>query len=114
MTIEELSQRAAEIREKFAELEKANWGKEWDVSDIVVGLMGDVGDLAKLIQAKEGMRSKQDDITKKLEHELSDCLFCLFVLANRYNIDIARAFMSTMDDIEHWIQNKGKKLNEAR
>ena len=35
-----------------------------------------------------------------LEHEISDCLWSLLVLADRYEVDVASAFTNTMDGIE--------------
>jgi NTP pyrophosphatase (non-canonical NTP hydrolase) len=109
MTIDELSVRAIEIRKQFAELEKNRWGREWKVEDIALGLAGDVGDLVKLIQSKEGLRPAHTDIDARLAHELADCMWCLFVIANKYGLNIERAFMSSMDELEAWIErNKGK------
>jgi NTP pyrophosphatase (non-canonical NTP hydrolase) len=61
--------------------------------------VGDVGDLAKLIQAANGVRNIPD-VNKKLAHELSDCLWSVIVVANLHGIDLEQAFMSTMDDLE--------------
>ena len=109
MTINDLSARAIEIRKQFAELEKNRWGKEWKVEDIALGLAGDVGDLAKLVQTKEGIRPPVDDIDAQLAHELADCMWCLFVIANKYGLDMEKTFMGTMDELEDWIaRNKSK------
>ena len=48
--------------------------------------------------AAEGTRSDvggRDD----LAHELSDCLWSVLVLADHYDIDLATAYTSTMDDL---------------
>lgn len=109
MTISELSTRALEIRKQLSELEKKRWGREWKTEDIALGLAGDVGDLVKLIQSKEGIRPPHADIDARLAHELADCMWCLFVIANKYGLDIERAFLGSMDELEAWIQrNKDK------
>jgi NTP pyrophosphatase (non-canonical NTP hydrolase) len=109
MTVDELSVRAMEIRKQFAELEKSRWGREWKVEDIALGLAGDVGDLVKLIQSKEGLRPPLEDIDARLAHELADCMWCLFVIANKYGLNLERAFMGTMAELEAWIErNKAK------
>ncbi len=63
------------------------------------GLVGDIGDLMKLVMAKEGWRAG-DDIDNKLAHELSDCLWVLLVLADRYNIKLDETFLKTMDELD--------------
>lgn len=100
MTIQELSARAIEIREAFARFEKAEWGREWRSEDIALGLAGDVGDLVKLVQAYEGIRPQPDDLKTQLEHEIADCMMCLLVLANTYNVDVEEAFLRTMKQLE--------------
>ena len=56
MDIKELSQRALEIREKYAQIETKKYGRAWNNSDIMQGFVGDVEDLAKLVMMKEGIR----------------------------------------------------------
>ena len=103
MTIEELQMRAMEIRSHYATLETRLYGKEWSTEEIALGLVGDVGDLMKLIVAKEGMR-KIDDVDEKIAHELSDCLWVLLVLSKKYEVDLEASFLKTMDDLEQRIQ----------
>lgn len=109
MTINELSVRAIEIRKQFAELERKRWGRQWQIGDIALGLAGDVGDLVKLIQSKEGLRPAQADIDARLGHELADCMWCLFVIASQYGIDIERTFLGTMDELEAWIARNAEQ-----
>lgn len=71
-----------------------------------MGFMGDIGDLMKLIQAKNGVRAIPD-VDDKLAHELADCLWSICVLADLYKIDLEQAFVKTMDEIEqHLLVNK--------
>jgi NTP pyrophosphatase (non-canonical NTP hydrolase) len=62
------------------------------------GLVSDVGDLMKLVMAREGFR-KIDETNSKLAHELSDCLWCILVLASEYGIDIERSFIEEMNKL---------------
>ena len=64
-----------------------------------LGFVGDVGDLAKLIQGKNGVRDV-DDLDERLSHELSDCLWSVIILADRFGIDLPAAFLKTMDELE--------------
>jgi NTP pyrophosphatase (non-canonical NTP hydrolase) len=65
----------------------------------MAGFVGDVGDLSKIIMAKNGHRA-MDDIDEKLKHELSDCLWSILVLANYYDIDLESQFVKSMDELE--------------
>jgi NTP pyrophosphatase (non-canonical NTP hydrolase) len=81
---------------------RRNSGRPWTAEEIALGLVGDVGDLAKLIMAVSGVR----DIPyaqQKLAHELADCLWSVIVLANAFDVDLEQAFLQTMDDLERHI-----------
>lgn len=104
MEFRELIQRAMQIREQYAELEKSRYGRTWTDEEIALGFMGDVGDLAKLILAREGVRAIPD-ADAKLAHELADCLWSVIVLAEHAGINLEQAFMGTMDEIETHIQS---------
>lgn len=102
MEISELQKRAIEVRAKYAKYENDTYGQEWTVSDIASGFVGDVGDLVKLIMAKEGKRLVED-VDDKLAHELADCLWCVFVLADKLKIDLESEFLKTMDELDERI-----------
>ena len=99
MDFQEFTQKALSIREKYAELEKKKYGKEWTTEQIAQGFVGDVGDLMKLIQAKNGVRAIED-VDAKLAHELSDCLWSILVLAEKYNVDLEKSFAKTMEELD--------------
>lgn len=99
MELEQIIKRAAEVKEKYHELEMKKYGKKWTNSQIAEGFVGDVGDLMKIIMAKEGLR-EMDNIDEKLEHELADCLYCVALLANKYGINLEKAFLENMDKLE--------------
>jgi NTP pyrophosphatase (non-canonical NTP hydrolase) len=69
--------------------------KPWGASEYVQGFVGDVGDLTKLVMAKEGLRP-QRNVDAALRHELSDCLWSILVLAAEYDVDLESAFRATM------------------
>ena len=74
-------------------------GREWSTEELTLGLVGDVGDLAKLVQARAGVRGI-DEVEAKLAHELADILWSVIVIAERCNVDLAPSFAATMDEIE--------------
>lgn len=109
MTFEDILQRAVEIRKKYDEL-NATRGVTWNEQNLMSGFVGDVGDLSKIIMAKHGLRG-MDDVDSKLAHELSDCLWSVLVLADRYKIDLASEFIKTMDNLKKRIETESASAN---
>jgi NTP pyrophosphatase (non-canonical NTP hydrolase) len=83
----------------YRDFEQANYGRAWTDEEIALGFVGDVGDLMKLVQAKNGVRALPD-VEGRLAHELADCLWAILTLADVYQIDLETAFLHTMDDLE--------------
>ncbi len=102
MEFEALIQRALEIRQQYARLEQQEYGRAWSAEEIALGFVGDVGDLAKLVMAASGVRHIPD-AGHKLAHELADCLWSILVLADALGVDLQRAFLETMDELERQI-----------
>lgn len=105
MTLESLTKRALEVRRRFADDERARSHREWTKEEIMQGLVVDVGDLMKVVMAKSGIR-EVDQADAKLAHELADCLWSVLVLAKLYEVDLGRAFLQTMDEIESGLAAK--------
>lgn len=99
MTYQELLQAAVRVREKYNQLNDRDNGGAWNGDKLMAGFVGDVGDLSKIIMAKNGYRA-MDDVDSKLKHELSDCLWSILVLANHYGIDLEKEFIISMNDLE--------------
>jgi NTP pyrophosphatase (non-canonical NTP hydrolase) len=99
MELKKLIQRAAIVRKKYGELEMKKYGKERTNSQVAEGFVGDIGDLMKLVMAKEGIR-EMENVDDKMAHELADCLYSVFVLANNFGIDLEKSFLKTMDELE--------------
>ena len=95
--------RALAIRGKFADYEIRAHGREWTTEELTLGLMKDVGDLAMLVQASQGVR-QVPDLDKALGHELSDCLTSVIALADRLGINLETAFTQTMDELDQALQ----------
>lgn len=93
MKFEEIIQRAKQIREKYAELEKKRDGKEWTKEQLMQGFLKDVSDLKTILTSQ-----KVDE--SKLGHELADCLWSIIILAEKYNINLEETFIRTMNELE--------------
>lgn len=109
MTLEELQTRANEIRNKYDRLNQQKRGVTWTEQQLMAGFVGDVGDLSKIIMAKHGLR-EMENVDEKLAHELSDCLWSVLVLADKYKIDLAAEFNKTMDGLDQRIENESAAL----
>ncbi len=103
MDFKEVTQKAIDVRNKYSELEKKKYGKEWTREQIAEGFVGDVGDLMKLVMTKSGIRDIED-ADKKIAHELSDCLWSILVLADKYDIDLEKTFLEAMADLRERIK----------
>ncbi|WP_433663796.1 MazG nucleotide pyrophosphohydrolase domain-containing protein [Nocardia sp. CA-128927] len=102
MDIHELQAQAITIHDLYDELNLAERGRTWTRADFMLGFVGDVGDLAKLVMAAEGTRSMPGG-RPTLEHELADCLWSVLILAHRYGVDLESAFTTTMGELEQTI-----------
>jgi NTP pyrophosphatase (non-canonical NTP hydrolase) len=102
MELQEIQTSARLVRERYAAYEEQQYGRSWTPSEIMLGLVGDVGDLAKLVQGKGGVRHTPD-IDAKLAHELADCLWAILTLADSYDVDIERSFTDTMAELHAWL-----------
>ena len=100
------------MREQYAALERQGYGRSWTDEEIALGFVGDVGDLAKLVLARNGVRPIPD-AGAKMAHELADCLWCVMVLASAYGVDLEHAFLDTMDEIEARIAAENKSVPTA-
>lgn len=81
MNFTELQARAREVRALYAAAEADEYGRSWSPEEIMLGFLGDVGDLAKLVQGKAGVRPREN-LDEALAHELADCLWCVMTLAD--------------------------------
>jgi NTP pyrophosphatase (non-canonical NTP hydrolase) len=97
MKYTELEESALKLNGLYEKLETKRYGRVWTTEELALGFVGDIGDLAKLIQANAGIR-RIDDIQSKLGHELSDCLWSVIVLANKCGIDLVAEFSKNIEE----------------
>lgn len=109
MDFTELQARARGLRGQYAAVERSRHGRPWTTEEIALGFVGDVGDLAKLIQAHAGVRGTRpaEEVRVDIAHELADCLWSVIVLADETGVDLEAAFIQTMEDLERHLQTAG-------
>jgi NTP pyrophosphatase (non-canonical NTP hydrolase) len=105
MDFNELKIKALEIRGKYEELERKKYGRPWTREEIAMGLIGDIGDLFKFIMTLSGIRNKEN-AEDNLKHELSDILWSVIVLADKYGIDLEKEFINTMEELDEKISSQ--------
>ncbi|WP_410809437.1 nucleotide pyrophosphohydrolase [Micromonospora sp. 067-2] len=106
MDLESLRMRAVSIAELYDRHNVAAGRGAWSTSDLTLGFVGDVGDLAKLVMAVDGRR-EITDARERLGHELADCLWSVLVLADRYGVDLAAEFTRMIRGIEKHLEARG-------
>jgi NTP pyrophosphatase (non-canonical NTP hydrolase) len=100
MELKDLIARARQIRESYKKLEAKEYDRSWTRAEVAQGFMGDIGQLMKLLMAKDGRRAGPENLDEKLAHELADCLWCVLVIADEYGVDLEQSFLRTMNDIQ--------------
>ena len=105
MKLSDLEKSALQLNELYEQQEIKKYGRVWTTEELALGFVGDVGDLAKLIQANAGIRDI-DDCKAKLGHELSDCLWSIIVLANKCAIDLEAEFVRNTKELAEYVSGK--------
>ena len=109
MSLQPLQTRALQIQHLYVQLNEQERGRRWTNEETMLGFVGDVGDLAKLVMAAEGARTMAGG-RAALAHELADCLWSVLVLAHAYGFDLESEFAKTMGELERSIS---ARLTEA-
>jgi NTP pyrophosphatase (non-canonical NTP hydrolase) len=105
MKFRELEKSALQLNDLYEQLEVKRYGRIWTTAELALGFVGDVGDLAKLIQANAGVRDI-DDCKAKLGHELSDCLWSILVLANKCGINLEAEFARNTEELAQHVSRE--------
>jgi NTP pyrophosphatase (non-canonical NTP hydrolase) len=108
VNLRDLESAALRLNELYELLETKRYGRSWTTQELALGFVGDVGDLAKLIQAHVGVRAIEDH-QAKLGHELSDCLWSILVLANKCGIDLEEQFVRNVREITEHVSTELRK-----
>lgn len=100
-----LRQKALVVKDLYAKKQVEQGKAVWTASDYMAGFVADVGTLSEIVMAKKGVRTVEN-ADQKLEHELSDCLYSVIVLADEFGIDLPQAFNKNMDALAARIDNQ--------
>ena len=97
--------KARRVAALYSERDVERFGRRWSAAELVLGLVGDVGDLSKLAQGKAGVRPHAD-LDAALEHELADCLWSVIAIADAYGVDLEQAFSRSMDALAQSLESE--------
>ncbi|OZF39371.1 hypothetical protein CH294_06595 [Rhodococcus sp. 14-2483-1-1] len=104
VNLDSAQDRALEVRALYEILEQRFNGKVWSMHELMLGFTNDVGTIGRLILAHDGTWDIDGDVDDQLKHKLAECLWWIFVLSDRLDIDMTQAFASTMDSIDAGLQ----------
>lgn len=99
MDLEDLKERARQVKAHNLELQLKQAHRPWSTAETTLGFVSDVGDLAKLVMMKSGLRQPNDDLDRMIGHELGDCLWSILTLADELGVDLESAFLETLNEI---------------
>ncbi|BBG00887.1 MULTISPECIES: hypothetical protein [Pseudonocardia] len=91
--------RAREVRALYEQLEQRLLGRTWTLPELAVGFTNDAAYVGRLALAAERTWDIDGDTDAELHHKLAECLWWVFVLADRLGVDAPEAYASTMDRI---------------
>lgn len=107
MEFKQIERKAMEVSNLYDELNRRTDFKVWGISERTQGLVGDIGDLVKLVMAKENYRGgygNPEELNSKISHELADCLWSIITITNILEIDLEKALLVTMVELEDRIR----------
>jgi NTP pyrophosphatase (non-canonical NTP hydrolase) len=97
--------RARRVRALYEILEERQNGQVWSLHELMLGFVNDVGTVGRLVLARDGIWGIDGDVRTQLQHKLAESMWWVMVLADRLDIDMTDAFVSTMDRIEANLQD---------
>lgn len=106
MEYKQLEKLAFEVSDLYDALNKKDGHNTWTYREYLEGLMGDLGDLHKLLMAKRKYRHIEGDVDEKIEHELADCLWAIMLIAKGLDIDLESAFITNVSTLRDRLKVK--------
>jgi NTP pyrophosphatase (non-canonical NTP hydrolase) len=104
-TIAMLQSEPMKVKDLYDEMNLKQRARTWTNEEFMLGFVGDVGDLAKLVMAQEGARKIPGGLAA-LGHELADCLWSVLVLSHVYGFDLAGEFQQTIRMLTNHIHSE--------
>lgn len=100
----EADDRALMVRAQYEQIEQRVLGRTWTLPELAVGFTNDAAYVGRLVLAAERTWDIDGDVDAELRHKLAECLWWVFVLADRLDVDMPEAYAATMDKIGSGLQ----------
>ncbi|MCX4708614.1 nucleoside triphosphate pyrophosphohydrolase family protein [Streptomyces griseus] len=100
----EADDRALQVRAQYEQIEQRVLGRTWTLPELALGFTNDAAYVGRLVLAAERTWGIDGDVDAELRHKLAECLWWVFVLADRLDVDMPEAYEATMDRIGDGLQ----------
>lgn len=100
----EAEDRALQVRAQYEQIEQRVLGRTWTLPELALGFTNDAAYVGRLVLAAERTWGIDGDVDAELRHKLAECLWWVFVLADRLDVDMPEAYEATMDRIGDGLQ----------
>lgn len=88
LTLNQLSERARTIRERYHQLEVLHQGGPWTIEEDALAFLTDAALVGRLTMAQQGRWPKGSEAHAELAHKLGESIWWLAVLADRMNLPL--------------------------
>jgi NTP pyrophosphatase (non-canonical NTP hydrolase) len=105
MEFKDLIKQTREIKRAYEVLNRKQGRPAWLTSDYVQGMVGDVGDLAKLV-VKRKQTGARKSIDREIAKELSDILYMVVVIADELGINLEREYKVNLEFLEQKLREE--------
>ncbi|MET9565144.1 hypothetical protein [Streptomyces tauricus] len=105
--------RALKVRAQYEQIEQRVLGRTWTLPELALGFTNDAAYVGRLVLAAERTWDIDGDVDAELRHKLAECLWWVFVLADRLDVDMPEAYEATMDRIGDGLQRTLKGMPKS-
>lgn len=98
-TLADADATALEVRALYEQIEQRILHRTWTLPELAVGFTNDAAYVGRLVLAAERTWDIEGDVDAELRHKLAECLWWLFVLADKLDVDLPAAYAETMQKI---------------
>lgn len=98
-TLADADATALEVRALYEQIEQRILHRTWTLPELAVGFTNDAAYVGRLVLAAERTWDIDGDVDAELEHKLAECMWWLFVLADKLDVDLPAAYAETMQKI---------------